>query len=422
MKQPILLAVLPWFLVASPALAQTPAAPATPALAQASEAPAAQPEPVEPPLPSVAATPPAAAATPTPPASEEKPPAEAPPLSDRLEVGKTGFFQPSATLQLWLFGAQHDDDWTSTFRVRRAELRVKGEIVPKTLGYFVMIDPARALEFEKTTLDVAGQDPEPTEAGSVTALQPPKGSSSSILQDVGVTFLSEYADVSLGQFKNPVSLEGAGSSSKLLFPERSLVSRKFGDKRDIGVKLEKKFEYFGYTLGAFNGEGHNKLDSNDQKDLALRLEAYPVKGVTVAAVGYTAVADRDLPGTKDRVEADLKLEKYDALLQAEYIRGWDRGATERVVGQGFYVAAGYTLFDKLQPILRIGWLDPEVGEDEGVAVALDPNDEVTQYELGVNYYVKSHDAKLQLAGGWFDAEQKDTKPRYEMTLAAQISF
>jgi hypothetical protein len=286
-----------------------------------------------------------------------------------------------------------------------------------------MFDVARLLDFQNKDVAVKGQDPAPAAPGTVTVAQPPSGGSTSILQDIQLTYLSEYADISMGQFKIPVSLEGAGSASKLLFPERALVSRKYGDRRDLGIKAEKKFDMFGYTLGLYSGEGQNKIDSNDQKDLTLRLEVYPIKEVTAAVVGYMGVTERDLPGTKDRIEGDLKVEMNDILLQAEYLRGWDMGSSgTRLEGQGFYVVAGYTFFKKLQPLLRIGSLDPDVDSDEHGATEPDLNDEMTTYELGVNYYFKSHDCKMQLAGGFFDPEQRVSKTRFDLTLAAQIAF
>jgi hypothetical protein len=178
--------------------------------------------------------------------------------------------------------------------------------------------------------------------------------------------------------------------------------------------------------GVYNGQGQNNLDTNDQKDVSLRLEAYPIKDVTLAVVGYTSVGDRDLPGTKDRIEGDLKVEKSNFLLQAEAIRAWDRtgtvGDTKKVEGQGFYVLAGYTFFDKLQPVVRIGSLDPEVGVDEHGATAIDKNDEFTSYELALNYYLKKHDAKVQLSGSFFDPEQRVSKTTFDLILASQIAF
>jgi hypothetical protein len=411
--------ILPLLLLTTSALAQEPG-PAAPAPVPAA-APARAQEPM------------LAAATPT------AEPAETSAPPDKLIVATDGFFQPSLNLQAWAV-AEHlgnarteDNAWQSSFRIRRAEIRVKGELVPKTIGYVVMLDPARLLDFKPSSADV--KDTMGGSVGSVGVLQPPGalggstilgGGSSSLLQDVELTYMTDYADVSIGQFKIPVSYEGFNSASKLLLPERSLVARKFGDRRDVGLKITKKLHYFGYYVGVFNGEGQNNLDTNDQKDLALRLEAYPIDGLTLALVGYTSVGDRDLVGTKDRIEGDIRFEKSGLLLQAEAIRGWDVVGTAashaRIEGQGFYVTAGYTLFDSLQPIVRVGSLDPEVGKDEKGATAIDPRDEITAYELGLNYYVKKHDAKLQLAGSFFDPEQKAQRTTFDLILAAQVAF
>jgi Phosphate-selective porin O and P len=355
----------------------------------------------------------------------EPAPAEKAAPPEKLTIAKTGFFQPSANLQIWgvasHLGGVADNEWQSNVRIRRAELKVKGEIVPGTFAYNMMFDVARLLDFQSRESTV--EDADGNEIGTVSTSQPPSGGGTSVLQDVAVTFLSEYADISLGQFKVPLSLEGVGSASKLYFPERSLVSRRYGDRRDLGVKAEKKFPLVGYTLGIFNGEGQNRLDSNDQKDVSLRLELYPLTGVTVAAVGYVALGERDLPGTKDRLEGDVKVELGGALLQAEYIRGWDRGASARLEGHGMYVLAGYTFFDQLQPVVRFGSLDPEIGEDrDGPTSPTDANDETNSYELGVNYYFKQHDAKLQLAGSFFDPEAAAGRTRFDLILAAQLAF
>jgi hypothetical protein len=404
-----------------PPAADPAAAPAAPLAADARLPAAAPPPPAE--------NPPAAPLPPAPPPVEAKKPEP----SDRVTVSKNGYFQPSLNLQVWAGGTHiatnPDDEWQSSLRVRRAEIRAKGEIIPKTIGYMVMFDVARLLDFTNKNVDV--KDADGATVGTATVSQPPtnvrgsalmSGSNTSILQDVALTWTNDFADVSIGQFKIPVSLEGAGSASKLYFPERALVSRLYGDRRDLGLKADKKFDMFGYTLGVYNGEGQNKLDSNDQKDVALRLEVYPVKGLTIAGVGYVAVGDRDLPGTKDRVEGDVKYEANDILLQAEYIRGWDKTAATRLNGRGFYVLAGYTFFDKLQPVVRIGSVDPDKDNDEHGATAPDPLDEITAYEFGANYYFKSHDAKLQLAGSFFDPEQANQLTRFELILAAQVAF
>src|SRR6478609_4610543 len=132
----------------APAPAPAPAAaPAAAAPAPAADAPAAA-------APEAPATAPAPAPVPAPAPAPLPPPAEVPPpvvladtpLAAKLGISKDGFWQPSALLQFWIFGANQGGDTTTTLRIRRAELRVKGEIIPKFLSYNVMIDPARALD------------------------------------------------------------------------------------------------------------------------------------------------------------------------------------------------------------------------------------------------------------------------------------
>ncbi len=43
-----------------------------------------------------------------------------------------------------------------------------------------------------------------------------------------------------------------------------------------------------------------------------------------------------------------------------------------------------------------------MGADEHGSTTIDKNDEITAYEFGVNYYLKKHDAKVQLTGSFFE--------------------
>ncbi|GMV14186.1 MAG: hypothetical protein AMXMBFR56_24100 [Polyangiaceae bacterium] len=400
---------------AAPAFAQGEPAPAPPPAPAPEPAPPAAAEPAPAPAPP-AAEPPVAAAAPEVPvaAPEPAPPPQKldePPAPKKMSVGKQGAFQPSALLQGWLFVPRQEGvKAPSTFRLRRAEIRVKGEILPKQVAYQLMIDPAKVLDPDKTTV--------PTADGS-TSVTVSQSSTVSIMQDFFITFMSDYADVSMGQFKIPVSWEGYNGSSKLLFPERAAAARKWGDKRDIGLRVDKKLfdDKFYYSLSILNGEGQNRADSNNQKDVGLRVEAYPIKEIMVGAVGYMGITDRDRTATKDRVEGDFRIEMANALLQAEYIRAWDVPATgsDRIRGHGFYAAAGYTFFDRLQPVARIGYLDPNVEEDSTAK-----EDETWVFEGGLNYYLAKHEAKLQASYSVFDYEL--AKTRHELILAAQVSF
>jgi len=409
-RLPILFLALGAF--AAPAAAQPApdASPAAPAAEPPAE-PAVMPAPSEP-----VATPLAEPAA----AAPAKPPEDMP---RKLAVGKEAkgaFFVPGLLLQGWFVndtqsgqdatGADTTVSTLSTFRIRRAEISLGGEMIPKFLKYKVMFDPSRVRDTLNTTTAVNAT------GGNVTVSTP--ASAVSTLQDFYLTFQSEYADVSIGQFKIPVSWEGFNSSSKLLLPERAFTSNLLGDKRDLGLRVEKTFEKFGYVAGVYNGSALNNLDSNNQKDLALRLEAYPIKGMTIAAMAYDSVGYRTRAGTKDRWEGDFRYDNGELLIQAEYIRAVDvkaSGATEcknaagKCTSQGGYGALGYTIKDvgsgdwkgNLQPVVRVGFWDNDTDNPANDAMATAELERL-DFEVGLNYYLRSHEAKLQLS---YDRQQ-----------------
>ncbi|MBN1654081.1 MAG: hypothetical protein JXA30_09915 [Deltaproteobacteria bacterium] len=351
------------------------------------------------------------------PASDD--PAPESPLKN-LSVGTEGLFRPGLLLQGW-FSVEHADETAATFRLRRAEISVKGEIIPDLVGYGVLIDPAMVLEFEDKTIEVENQDPAPSDPDqpeTVTVKQPAKAAA--MFKDFFITFLMPYGDLSLGQFKIPVSWEGYNSSSKLLFAERALVSKEFGDKRDLGLQVTKRFEYLGYTAGIFNGATLNHLDNNVAKDAALRLELYPMAGLMLGGVIYASLWQRDQEKAKDRFEADARLATGAFLLQAEFLRSRDVDASgEETEGQGFYAAVAYKLIEVLEPCLRVGYLDPDANRN------LDPQDnggedEVWHFDAGVNWYIRGHEAKLQL--NYYRFQFEDKTANNEVLLAAQVAF
>jgi phosphate-selective porin OprO and OprP len=370
---------------------------------------------------------PAPAEPPAAPAATSEPP-------KTLSVGKEGIFQPGILLQGWGIVSSADkatpdrkDITTSTFRLRRAELKVKGEIIPDLVAYELMIDPARVLEFQDTTLLVQNQDPAASDAEkpeSITAKQPAKvGTSTSAvaaLQDFFITYKIPYADISVGQFKIPVSWEGYNSSAKLLFAERAPVAKEFGDKRDLGLRIAKTFDYVGYSAGVFNGAGQNNFDTNNSKDVGLRLEAYPVVGLILAGVAYASIGQRSQSKAKDRFEGDARFEKGPFLLQAEYIHARDVGSNNKAVyAQGFYAALAYTLIDVLQPCFRFGYLDPDTQKN------LDPKtdngkDEMWNFDFGLNWYISHHEAKLQL--NYYRLQYQDKTRDNQVIAAAQVAY
>jgi hypothetical protein len=355
--------------------------------------------------------PPPPPAAPEPAAPPAPPPAvaPAPPLPGALGTGAVAkaTFKPGVLLQTWGY-YQNREVSSDSFRIRRAELTAKGDLIPKLFSYAFMFDTARLLE------------PSDVKVGTppVTVRQTAGGA---ILQDVFVTFNSSVADVSMGQFKIPVGWESYNSTGKTLFPERSIVSLQFADKRDIGFRIAKTFEKFGYSAGLFNGNGIDTTDNDKAKDGALRLEAYPIKGLTVAGVAYATLWDATELGARRRFEADVRFERGPFLFQSEYIYARDRKAAPGflntlVKGQGFYGAVAVRVWEGLQLAGRFSFVDPDTSS------AVD-KDHTKAYEGQIAYYLREHEVKFQLAYAHFDAATvtKDTL-KDQLTFASQLWY
>jgi|GEM_PF-471342 len=451
--------------VAQPVPAEPePAAPATsavpPQAASAQTAPLAAPSTDLPtagstspsPAPAgVPVLPPAApvAAAPLPPRTDVAPVESAPAtdakqeeslLPTRLAIGKIGWLQVGALLQGW-----YDMRWNSgipegtprgtqaTFRMRRAEIKVSGELFHGAAAFLFALDPAATYRYETSRYTVSDGRVTPADADTpsgqtITTYAPPGNTAA--LKLFWVTLKSPYVEASIGQFKYPISYEGQGSSSELLFPERGISTRYFGDTYDMGLRLEKKFSWLRYQVFMLNGSGQNQTDRNLQKDLAARVELMPFDGIVVGASGVTSLGERATqPTTKDTVEAFGRLNKAGFLLQGELL--WGRfGSTasnnERTRAAGRYAILGYTIADRLQPVVRFGYLDTDRTTTSsrnsfalygpfGVA-----SDEVRSYEAGLNYYLQGNALKLQAAYGYFDFDQVPALQQF--TFAAQAAL
>jgi len=377
-----------------------------------------------PPIDALPPPPPESQATAPVPGALEPPKEDKPSPPDRVSVGKNGgFFQPGVYLQFWGLVTKTDEQKTATsFRLRRAEVRAKGEILPKLLTWAVVFDVTKLPGFTNGTTAVpvtaadGGASP-----GTVTVPTSVPSGDRSVLQDAYFTYVSEYADVTVGQFKTPVGLEGLQPLPRLLFPDRSRVVREFGDRRDVGIRIDKKIaDVFYYNVGVFNGAGLNVVADNDRaKDLALRLEAYPIPGLTIGGVAYGTVGAEDVDTVRNRVEADLRLDLAGLIVQGEYIHGWTGPKARRLEGHGAYGAVAYTIGEQFQPALRVGLLDINLGDD--IAPRTEPESgPQRQFELGLNYLVKGWDAKLTAAIAHYS--QQHGVDTTEFTLQSQATF
>ena len=280
-----------------------------------------------------------------------------------------------------------------TFRLRRGEIRITAPQITDKVSATVMFDPAKSA--------LARRDRD------------------NILQEIVVSYaVDKNNSVDVGQFKIPVGYESLVSSSALPFVERPLIftSRDpfdggYGDVRDTGLQLNSKFSKdFNLRLGVFNGIGdrQNALALSDNKAVLGRLDYGGVKNLTLGVSG--GVANTGTSGTANGAavtrRADRNLLNFFAAYNkdkiyaaGEYLRGdavpitFGSNSTTNapiiVNGrdiEGYYGAVGYMFTPKLQGLFRYDNLDTNRSTS---------NTTLKDYTLGLNYFLKGNDAKVQ---------------------------
>jgi len=248
----------------------------------------------------------------------------------------------------------------NTFRLRRGELKLTAKITDRITGV-AMFDIAKAKNAPKEK--------------------------DAVLQEINIAYLlsksatnKTYLDV--GQFKLPLGYESLTSSSALPLLDRSMIftQGKYGDVRDTGAQLRGNAGKLEYRLGVFNGLGkyQNTTADEDGKAIAGRLLWKASDGVQL---GASAAKGSD-SGNIFNLFAGYTAKKF--WLAGEYGRGSSGSGSSIVEGDGFNLTAGYRFNPKFEAVARYDTFDDA---SKGNA---------KEATLGLNYYIKSNNAKIQL--------------------------
>ncbi len=329
-----------------------------------------------------------------PPATGEGPKLPTPVMSGFGDIRLNGL------LQGWYI---HDEgaDPEGTFRLRRAEIKLSGEITPK-VAWWLMFDPAQVRE-DDTRATVIDDESLLTSAGR-----------KSILQDFAIRLKpAGVLMIDVGQYKVPFGMEGLKSSARLDFIERATLTTQFkwADARDIGVTLRGDLNLGGMNIqpavGFYNGEGQNRLDRNNGKMIVGRLAVRPVSGLHlgVAHAGNEAGAS-EVTSRRTGFEAKYATDRFS--LYGEYAFGESDGKDKET----YYITATAYVSDTLQLAVRYDWFDPDTDMRKNTG---------TETTLGVNYFIAKHNAKVQ-ANYVFRGEEGPSIDNDIVRMNLQVAF
>ena len=283
------------------------------------------------------------------------------------------------------------------FRVRRARIDVKGEVTDE-IGYRVN--------------------------GNFDGPSPASGSASVKLWDGYVTYkVRPFANVTVGQFKFPFTLEGLeGTPDRIpVLRAESIndIAAKLGTQggsfRDIGVMVSGSYKDalgLGYGVAVINGKGINTGDNNNDKDIVGRITISPISGLTLggsyyAGKGQDETATLEVKESAYGVEAEYTLKDLGLSLRGEYVTAeWENfnvatGAAAAVFKQepsGWYLQAAYKL-----PSLPAAQLMARYEDYEKDSNTVDSHLKTTT--LGTTYYLKG---KTRISANYLMRDAEDS--------------
>ena len=222
--------------------------------------------------------------------------------------------------------------------------------------------------------------------------------------------------IRVGQFKRAFTFENPQNpvtqgwySYAMVINQLSGFGDRVGEKssggRDIGIQLQGDIlpnsngrALLHYQAGVYNGEGINRADKDNRKDIIGGLWVMPVKGMRIGVFGWTG-SHGDMTVVNDAgqtTQASVPLNRYclsaeydkdEYTFRAEYIhsQGWGSG----VIGSN---TINYSLGDKADGWYAFGIVPVVKSKLHAKAryqtyrVQKDWATSKTMYEVGVNYY------------------------------------
>ena len=335
----------------------------------------------------------------------------------------------SGLLQMHALGRLDDDRGGSslkdTLRIRRGEIRITAPNITSNISGTVMFD------LGKTSAN--GTNSSGTTVGTER---------NAILQELVLTWQAQKnanynTFVDIGQYKVPFGYEGdLVSSGALQAVERALYYRSSvvnssirlaGDQRERGILVRGNVGEFDYNLGIFDGLGErqNTTDFDSNKALAARLIYKPksLAGLQIGASYATGkVGNLNFLGATQRFERDLAnafvVYKKDKLTaQAEYFDVSVKGETTgtEVDGRSYYGSLGYLFTPQLEGVLRYDEFDANRDSD---------NAKTKESTLGLNYYIKGNNAKVQanLVKTDRPTSEGESQDNTELRVNFQVAF
>jgi len=293
--------------------------------------------------------------------------------------------------------------------------------------------------FNRARMGLVGNIPYDFSYYIMYEFSPNKGGAPYLL-DGFITYsrLAPWANISVGQFKSPFSLELNTPCQGLHTINRSNVVGALAIPfRDMGILFSGKYNKIAkYNFAITNGTGRGATENNSSKDFLGRVVLSPVEFLNVGgSFGMRTLVPASEGALDDdklnKFAGELQIDYNNILVQAEYITAdyessggivWyppdcthdEEWSVEIPAGTttsaGYWAQALYMTPWNLQPVIKYESYDPNTDEDDDIENVI---------TFGFNYFFNDW-TRLQL--NYLYKVEEEEEPNDEILMQLQVKF
>jgi hypothetical protein len=386
-------------------------------------------------------------------------------LEEQYYYGKSQLVSEPASEEQFLYGGLDPARYrwgndTNNFQVQENRFHFFGHAFSKDITYFIEFDGAPASTANQTPF-TSRQPTDNVEA--FYAYSTPRSQSGVNLLEAWVNYnVCDWFNVKFGQFKPPTDREFLVHESDLTFPTRTVVSDLFSLQRDVGIMAwdMREFKWGDYTsavdysFGVFNGEGMG-AKMNDSNDMAysMRTTFYPLGYVDYLEsyidceqaprfgvggwYGHHKAHTYQPAFSTELIRDELSTWGLDGIvvykgcyLTGEWIRRMNMTTRRRVSptghfesrNSGWFAQAGAMVVPKQVEVFgrySVAHLVDPIFDQLAFPATVTWANEITEFGVGVAYYIDGRDCKITLDTGMGQVDfKKSSDEEYDYVRIA----
>lgn len=205
-------------------------------------------------------------------------------------------------------------------------------------------------------------------------------------------YLGKHHDITLGQQRTPVGIEGSVSSFGLATGRRSQFACKYSDIKAIGAKLSGNYDKIEYNLGVFDTGRLGKNRFEGPPEFAGLVSLKPIKNTkkygNLKIGGSYNVGKRDYSYNVYSAHLVYDRKKFHTISEYSVANGYNGRVNSGANSYGYYSTLMYDINPKIQGFCRMDGLNSDINSKKQLS---------TEYTAGMHYYIRDKNMRFTLS-------------------------